>query len=102
MQCGKNESSDADETEKKLTFDDGQGAPLSLLPSRRNEPLPHFADEVREVLRIRLHDLIELGELAGPEEDLRHAELEVVLVQAQRLEQRLRKWTKMKVVSSGI
>ena len=81
-------------TNHKLTLDDHERAPLRLLPSRTNQPPLHFRNQQLQVLWIRAHNLIEFGEFSGAEEDLGHAELEVVLVQTEGFEQRLlRKYT---------
>ncbi len=73
----------------QLTFNNGQGAPLSLAPPGTNEPLVHLADKQCQILRIGPHDLIELGKLPGPKEHLRDAEPEVGVLERQGPEQRL-------------
>ena len=72
-----------------LTFDDHEGAPLPPLPAGADQPAPHLLDQDAQVLGVALHDLVKLGELAWPEEDLGQTELVVVLIQTQRMEQSL-------------
>ena len=74
-----------------LEFDDGKSAPLRLLPTRMQEPLPHFFDEEPQVLRVAPHDLVKLGVLARPEKHSRQAKLEILVVQAEGFEKRLAK-----------
>ncbi len=71
-----------------LEFDDAEGAPLGLLPARLDQPVLDAADETAQVLRIRAHDRVELGELARSEEHLGQAELEVLVVESQRCSDR--------------
>ena len=46
-----------------LTFDDGQRAPLDLLPAAVDEPLVDLLHQLCQVVRVRLHDLVKLFEL---------------------------------------
>lgn len=46
-----------------LTFDDGQSAPLDLLPAAVDEPLVDLLHQLCQVVRVRLHDLVKLFEL---------------------------------------
>ena len=76
-----------------LTFDAGPRPVLHLLPARADEPLLDFRDEQLQVLGVTAHDLVELGELARSEEHFGHPELVVILVETQRLEERLQTTT---------
>jgi hypothetical protein len=66
-----------------------QGAPLHLAPPAAQQPPLHLCDKNPQIVRIRAHQLIEFGKFPGPEEDLRHAELEVPIVEAEGLEEGL-------------
>lgn len=46
-----------------LTFDDGQRAPLDLLPAAVNEPLVDLLHQLCQVVWVRLHDLVKLCKL---------------------------------------
>jgi len=54
------------------------------------KPLLHFSNQLCKILRIRLHDLVKLGELSWPKEDFRHSELELILAQTKCFEQSLK------------
>lgn len=59
-----------------LTFDDGQSAPLDLLPAAVDEPLVHLLHQFCQVVRIRLHDLVKfckLSTMRGTGSELRTA-----------------------------
>lgn len=45
------------------TFDDRQAAPLDLLPAAAHQPGVDFLQQLCEVVRVRLHDLVKLGKL---------------------------------------
>ena len=75
------------------TFDDGQGAPLTLAPSRAHEPLLHARHQRGQVLRVGAHHLVELGEFAGAKEHLGQAEAKVGVAQLERFEQGLQEET---------
>lgn len=45
------------------TFDDRQAAPLDLLPAAAHQPGVDFLQQLRQVVRVRLHDLVKLGKL---------------------------------------
>ena len=75
--------------EVALTFDDRQRAPLRLFPARPQQPFLHFGDEHGEILRVRLHDFVELGEFTRTKEDLGQTELEIGIAKIQGFEQRL-------------
>lgn len=49
--------------QKLLTLDDGQRAPLDLLPAAVDEPLVDLFHQLRQVVRIRLHNLVKLCKL---------------------------------------
>ena len=53
--------------EQMLTFDDGQRAPLDLLPAAVDEPLVDLLHQLGQVVRVRLHDLVKLCELETDE-----------------------------------
>jgi len=63
---------------------------LGLLPAGQDQPLGHLGHQLGEVFRVRLHDLVKLCEFAWSEEDLGETEAEVVLVEPQRFEKRLK------------
>lgn len=48
---------------KVLTLDDGQSAPLDLLPAAVDQPFVDLLDQHRQVLRVGPHDLVKLCEL---------------------------------------
>lgn len=59
-----------------LTFDDGQSAPLDLLPAAVDEPLVHLLHQFCQVVRVRLHDLVKfckLSTMRGTGSELRTA-----------------------------
>lgn len=45
------------------TFDDRQAAPLDLLPAAAHQPGVDLLQQLCQVVWVRLHDLVELGEL---------------------------------------
>lgn len=45
------------------TFDDRQAAPLDLLPAAAHQPGVDLLQQLCQVVRVRLHDLVELSEL---------------------------------------
>lgn len=47
-----------------LTFDDGQSAPLDLLPAAVDQPLVDLLHQLRQVVWVRLHDLVKLCKLS--------------------------------------
>lgn len=47
-----------------LTFDDREGTPLDLLPAAADEPLVDLLDQLCQVVRVGLHDLIKLLKLS--------------------------------------
>ena len=73
----------------ELTLDDRESTPLSFFPARVQKPFLHFSNQMRKVLWIRLHNLVELGKLSGPKEDFCHSKLEIVLIQAKCFKQSL-------------
>ena len=64
---------------------------MSLLPAAPQKPPLHLHNQLGQVLRVGLDDLVKLGKLSGPEKDFGQAELEVFVVQAEGLEQGLAK-----------
>lgn len=50
-------------TKMLLTFDDGQSAPLDLLPAAVDEPLVDLLHQLCQVVRVRLHNLVKLCKL---------------------------------------
>ena len=54
-------------------LDDRQGAPLSLLPVGAQDPLFDFGHQAAQVLGVGPEHLVELGEFARPEENLKRA-----------------------------
>ena len=48
-----------------LTFDDREGTPLDFLPAAADEPLVDLLHQLRQVVWVRLHDLIKLLKLRG-------------------------------------
>lgn len=47
----------------KPTFDDRQAAPLDLLPVAAHQPCVDFLQQLCEVVRVRLHDLVKFSKL---------------------------------------
>lgn len=61
--------------QKLLTFDDGQSAPLDLLPAAVDEPLVDLLHQLCQVIRVRLHDLVKLCKLNRGERRVVRAEI---------------------------
>lgn len=57
-----------------LTFDNGQSAPLDLLPAAVDEPLVDLLHQLCQVVRVRLHDLVKLCKLDRGERNMVRAE----------------------------
>ena len=64
----------------QLTFDDGESAPLGLLPAGTHQPPLDLLHQHGQILRVALHDLIKFGELSRPEEYLGQTELKLLVV----------------------
>lgn len=45
------------------TFDDGQSAPLDLLPAAVDEPLVDLLHQLGQMVGVRLHDLVKFCKL---------------------------------------
>ena len=64
----------------RLTFDDGESAPLGLLPAGTHQPPLDLLYQHGQILWVALHDLIKFGELSRPEEYLGQTELKLLVV----------------------
>ena len=74
-----------------LQLDHLQSTPLRFSPPGPDDPFLDLDQESSQVLWIRFHQLIKLGKLSWPKEDLGHPELEVFVIEAERLEESLAK-----------
>lgn len=84
-----------------LTFNHADCTECGLDPARSHQPLLHIGHNRLQILRVGLHDAVELDEFARPEEHFGDAELEVLVVEAQRVQHRLAEHLRLELDQFG-